>query len=115
MTGRRTPAVPFGDRLAGHPEQIAVLCEHVDDAAHAVAIAGRIIEALRTPLVLGDLELTVPVSVGMALAADLGADPDQLLAHADAAMYLAKNNGRSRAELFDDTPPVNLKTASLAG
>jgi hypothetical protein len=30
-------------------------------------------------------------------------------------MYRAKNNGRGRAELFDDTPPVYLKTASLAG
>ncbi|TQN44115.1 PAS domain S-box-containing protein/diguanylate cyclase (GGDEF)-like protein [Blastococcus colisei] len=82
-------------------DEIAILCEHVVDAAHATAIAERIIDAFRTPLALPSLELTVTVSVGIALAEHPGADPDRLIAHADAAMYRAKANGRGRAELHD--------------
>lgn len=86
-------------RLGG--DEIAVLCEDVVDAAHATAIAERIIDAFRTPLALRDIELTVTVSVGIALAEHPGAEPDRLIAHADAAMYRAKAIGRGRAELYD--------------
>ncbi|WNV75212.1 sensor domain-containing diguanylate cyclase [Geodermatophilus sp. DSM 44513] len=115
--GRLTDALRPEDtvaRLGG--DEIAVLCEHVVDAAHASAIAERIIDAFRTPLAVRHLELTVTVSVGVALAAHPEADPGQLIAHADAAMYRAKNNGRGRAELFGgDTPHVSMTTGPLAG
>ena len=89
-------------RLGG--DEIAVLCEHVVDGQHAMAIAERIIDACRTPIRLREAELTVTVSIGIALIDDPAADPEQLVARADAAMYRAKHNGRGRAELFDALP-----------
>lgn len=96
-------------------DEMAVLCEHVVDAAHAAAIAQRIVDAFRTPLTVGALDVPVTVSVGIALAEHPAADPDQVLDQADAAMYRAKHNGRGRAELFDDIPAFNGAQSRSAG
>jgi len=45
-------------------------------------------------VVLADTEIVVRTSIGLALADDPDSDPDQLLAHADAAMYAAKAQGK---------------------
>ena len=68
-----------------------------------MAIAERIIDAFRSPIMLRDME-AVTVSIGVALIDDPAADPEQLIARADAAMYRAKNSGRGRAELFGGLP-----------
>jgi EAL domain-containing protein (putative c-di-GMP-specific phosphodiesterase class I) len=44
----------------------------------------------------------VTASVGIALASEPGATSDGLLRDADAAMYMAKDRGRGRVEIFDD-------------
>ena len=102
LAARLTEALRPEDTVARFGgDEIAVLCEHVVDEPHAMAIAERIIDAVRTPILLRDEELAVTVSVGIALIDDPAVDPEQLIARADAAMYRAKNNGRGRAELFD--------------
>ena len=56
-------------------------------------------------------------SIGIALSADGTETADAILANADIAMYRAKDNGRSRYELFDEamqqwvTTQVALETA----
>jgi len=61
--------------------------------------------------------LRVSASVGIALCADGAKTTDAILDNADLAMYRAKDNGRSRYELFDAamqtwvTTQVTLETA----
>jgi diguanylate cyclase (GGDEF)-like protein/PAS domain S-box-containing protein len=83
-------------RLGG--DEFAVICEGAD-AATADHIAGRILSALAHPIATDDRTLYVSASVGIAAAPPLEAE--QLLSHADAAMYDAKARGRSRARVFD--------------
>jgi diguanylate cyclase (GGDEF)-like protein/PAS domain S-box-containing protein len=82
-------------RLGG--DEFVVVCEEVDEAA-AMALAGRLEEAIRQPLVVSGVEHRLTASIGVALG---HADPDTLLADADTAVYQAKAGGGSRVNLFD--------------
>src|SRR5204863_1471183 len=50
----------------------------------------------------GGREVFVSMSLGIALARDPNQRPEALLRDADAAMYLAKDRGRARFEVFDE-------------
>ena len=66
-------------------------------------MARRLAEALREPLVLDGERRYVTASVGMSFSAPGEHDPHALLRDADAAMYRAKERGKSRCEVFDDS------------
>jgi EAL domain-containing protein (putative c-di-GMP-specific phosphodiesterase class I) len=66
-------------------------------------VARRLAEALREPLVLDGERRYVTASVGMSFSASGEHDPHALLRDADAAMYRAKDMGKSRCEVFDDS------------
>src|SRR5262249_21147014 len=55
------------------------------------------------PFVVRSAETFVGVSIGIALTSSGEEAPDELLRDADAAMYHAKDAGRGRVEVFDDT------------
>jgi EAL domain-containing protein (putative c-di-GMP-specific phosphodiesterase class I) len=55
---------------------------------------------LSVPVDIDGIEVVTTGSIGIAVAAP-GSDADGLLRDADAAMYLAKSNGRNRYEIFD--------------
>jgi diguanylate cyclase (GGDEF)-like protein/PAS domain S-box-containing protein len=90
-------------RLGG--DEFVVLCEDVDDEHHAVAIAQRVVAAIESaPFVIRGLDLPMTASVGIALSpGEDQAHPEALLRDADAAMYRAKDQGRARLELFDES------------
>lgn len=68
----------------------------------ALMLARKLQSALREPLDLADgLNYTPRTSVGVAVYPDDGATSDELLRHADTAMYVAKNGGRDRAEMYN--------------
>ena len=80
-----------------------MLCEDIEGVHHATDFAERIIAALQVPFRFGDDDTHVSASIGIALSADGTETADAILANADIAMYRAKDNGRSRYELFDET------------
>ncbi len=55
---------------------------------------------LRTPLRLDGRVLHLTASAGIVLAS-AGTGPDELLCHADCAMYVAKSRGKNQAKLFE--------------
>lgn len=94
--------VPEGDlvaRLGG--DEFLVCFENVEGAVEAVAVAERLLQALRAPFRIGGEELVVSASIGVAISGPR-THPEELIRNADAAMYAAKEAGRSRVELFDD-------------
>jgi diguanylate cyclase (GGDEF)-like protein len=83
-------------------DEFVVVCEDQTAAFEASLVAGRIIDALREPVVVDGQEIFLSASIGIAMADGTGT-PESLLRDADAAMYRAKAKGRSRSEFFDTT------------
>jgi diguanylate cyclase (GGDEF)-like protein/PAS domain S-box-containing protein len=82
-------------------DELTVLCEDLDGEAGARAVAQRIAQLFEEPFSVEDGEAFLQASVGIALAGD-SATPEDLIRDADAAMYRAKDRGRSRVEVFDE-------------
>jgi diguanylate cyclase (GGDEF)-like protein/PAS domain S-box-containing protein len=80
-------------------DEFVVLCEQVTGHEGASQLAHRLMAALAEPLTIGGDEIFVTASVGIALS-DVVDTAESLLRQADAAMYQAKNDGRSRAVVF---------------
>jgi diguanylate cyclase (GGDEF)-like protein/PAS domain S-box-containing protein len=85
-------------RLGG--DEFAVLLESVTDRASAMSVAERITEAMQRAFTLGEREVFVTASVGIAFGPKPGQSADDILRHADMAMYQAKGNGKARCEVF---------------
>jgi diguanylate cyclase (GGDEF)-like protein len=88
-------------RLGG--DEFAILVEDGPDLSRAIAVANRIIEALRLSFPIEGQEITVGGSVGIAAARGEMTRADELLRNADVAMYTAKANGKGRAAVFEPT------------
>jgi diguanylate cyclase (GGDEF)-like protein/PAS domain S-box-containing protein len=87
-------------RLGG--DEFVVLCEDLETIQNATVLADRIISAIELPFAVGDDEVHISASVGIALSSDPNVDADAMVTHADIAMYRAKQGGRGRYELFDE-------------
>jgi diguanylate cyclase (GGDEF)-like protein/PAS domain S-box-containing protein len=70
-----------------------VMLGHQVDAAGAEATARRVIDAMARPFMLDGLSFTVTCSIGIALYPNDGTSMDELLRHADKAMYSVKEGG----------------------
>ncbi|MBV9041884.1 MAG: EAL domain-containing protein [Acidimicrobiia bacterium] len=84
-------------RLGG--DEFVVICEGVHSAGHARVLAERVAAIVSGGYRVARTEIFTSASVGVALGRD-GDTTEALLSDADAAMYLAKERGRGRVELF---------------
>jgi diguanylate cyclase (GGDEF)-like protein/PAS domain S-box-containing protein len=75
-------------RLGG--DEFVVLLEEVEAQEDASVVADKIRSAVREPVNVGSLVLMTRASIGVALYPEHGVDTEQLLKHADEAMYLDK-------------------------
>ena len=89
-----------GDALARiGGDEFAILLQSGPQPQSAQGVAEEIAQLLRTPFQLGDTEVTVSVSVGIAVAESPQTTCDELLRKADMALSLAKQNGKGRFEV----------------
>jgi diguanylate cyclase (GGDEF)-like protein/PAS domain S-box-containing protein len=103
--GRLRSCLRGGDtvsRLGG--DEFAVLLEESTDVS-PVEVANRIMRALESPFRIDGHELHVRASVGVAYANGQEGDAatEELLRNADVAMYVAKNQGKGRCEVYQPT------------
>ncbi|MCU1398383.1 MAG: hypothetical protein JWN62_1492 [Acidimicrobiales bacterium] len=82
-------------------DEFVIICDDVT-AADAQQIGERVLESVRRPAKLGDQEVHPSVSLGIAMS-DLDSTPASLLRDSDAAMFLAKERGRGRLEMFGES------------
>ena len=84
-------------------DEFTVLLPGITSEGYALGVARRLAETLREPLVLDGERRYVTASVGVSFSGPGEHDPHGLLRDADAAMYRAKELGKSRCEVFDDS------------
>jgi diguanylate cyclase (GGDEF)-like protein/PAS domain S-box-containing protein len=85
-------------RMGG--DEFVILCEDITDDAQLDVIVSHIMSAFTDPVVLPDRQLWVSVSAGV-VSGDASSSVAQLLSHADAAMYQAKERARGSVGRYD--------------
>jgi diguanylate cyclase (GGDEF)-like protein len=93
-------------RLAG--DEFAILLENVEDVGVATAVAQRVLDALNAPMPVAGKNLQPTASVGIAIGDAHYHHADEVLRDADLALYRAKELGRKRYEVFDETLAKNV-------
>jgi len=90
-------------RLSGD-EFVVILNEHADEPLNP-GIVQRVMDAVAQPVMLGNKEFFVTCSIGVAVYPSEGTTSDNLIEHADIAMYRAKKVGRNNFQFY--TPAMN--------
>jgi diguanylate cyclase (GGDEF)-like protein len=90
--------IGFCARLGG--DEFTVVVEHVREASDLEQAAEQLVQGFQDPLVVDGRELLMGLSLGGSLFPTHGRDPEGLLRAADAALFHAKAQGRSRLRMF---------------
>jgi len=100
-------------RLGG--DEFAVVLEGGAGEEQATAVAQRLIAALERPLEIDGLSIQVAASIGIACYPEHGRTVEELLQHADVALYCAKAS-QSAYELYaEEEDEYSLDRLALAG
>ncbi len=91
--------VDTASRLGG--DEFVVLLESLHDTDAVLRVADHLIEQIALPIVLPTWSSQVTASIGIAYYPQHAEDAQQLLKHADKAMYEAKSAGRNRWNTTD--------------
>ena len=89
-------------RLGG--DEFAVILPGLSDMTAIHHLARRMLESLHLPYDVMGAEVLSSASIGIALFPDHGATYDELLNHADEAMYRSKSLGRNTFSVFEGYP-----------
>jgi diguanylate cyclase (GGDEF)-like protein/PAS domain S-box-containing protein len=111
LAGRMKTALRDGDTLAriGGDEFVAVLVD-LERAQDWEPVLTRLLQVAAKPVHVDNELLQVSASIGVTLFPQDGVDADQLMRHADQAMYIAKQSGKNRYHLFDVDQDVAVQT-----
>jgi len=93
MRGSDTAARTGGD-------EFIVLLPVIETEQDAAMVAEKICHALDQPFELAGHRLNISCSIGVAVYPEHGNDEEQLIKHADIAMYYAKQSGRNNVKIF---------------
>ncbi|MGH8773113.1 MAG: putative bifunctional diguanylate cyclase/phosphodiesterase, partial [Burkholderiales bacterium] len=99
---RLTASVREGDtvaRLGG--DEFVVLLPNIRDHGDTQRVANKILENVSRPYTLEAQAFMVTPSIGIAVFPDDGANVEDLMRNADAAMYHAKQMGRNNCQFFN--------------
>ncbi|NGZ06401.1 MAG: EAL domain-containing protein [Magnetococcales bacterium] len=100
--GRRLDATLGGrgslSRLGG--DEFAVILPKTEDAQSVAQLADAMLQAMRVPFILHDVEFFVGASIGIGVHPLDGEDAKTLMKNVDAALYHAKERGRNNFQFF---------------
>ena len=100
---RLTRAVRESDTVGRQSgDEFIIVLSDLESADNAAATAAKVLAAFAAPYDVGEHKIRVSASIGVSIYPDDAADSLTLLAHADAAMYQAKDTGRNKVQLFKE-------------
>jgi diguanylate cyclase (GGDEF)-like protein/PAS domain S-box-containing protein len=88
-------------------DEFMVLLPGMRDRADIEQVAGKLLSAIEVPMEAEGRPLSVTPSVGIAIFPRDGTTPDELIKHADTAMYVAKSRGRANFQFFEPANAVS--------
>jgi diguanylate cyclase (GGDEF)-like protein/PAS domain S-box-containing protein len=91
-------------------DEFVLIVSEVQDLSGITEIAERIVSRLSMPMTIGDQEITVSASVGIAMYPEDGHSVEELLKNADAAMYHGKKAGRNTFSFYSPEMNVSIST-----
>ncbi len=94
-------------RLGG--DEFAIIRSESAGRDGLASLATRLIDSLSEPFRIGDDDVTIGTSVGIAIAPDHGGDFDTLLKSADIALYRAKSDGRGTYRFFEQEMDAKIR------
>ncbi len=114
VASRMKMALREVDTLAriGGDEFVAVLT-NIEGTQDCIQLVERVLCACAEPVHIQGQELKITASIGVTIYPQDDAEADQLMRHADQAMFEAKQNGKNRIYLFDSALDSEVKTRSL--
>jgi diguanylate cyclase (GGDEF)-like protein len=101
--------IDTGVRLGG--DEFVVLLEQITSVEDVASVAQRILHLLAEPVLVDQHHLHVTGSLGITIYPWDSANPQELLSHADAAMYRSKAQGGNTYQFYT----AGMKTAGLDG
>ncbi|HSA80830.1 MAG TPA: EAL domain-containing protein [Geminicoccaceae bacterium] len=102
VASRLRPAIRESDTFARFGgDEFAVVAPDVAGEAGAADLAERLVKLMAEPFRVGDGEVQIGASIGVALFPEGSNDPDQLITRADRALYWAKQENRGRVRFYD--------------
>mgnify|MGYP000050058935 CR=1 FL=1 len=88
-------------RLGG--DEFVILVEDLENDSEAFDVAQRITEFLSQPFTIENQLVFIGTSIGILFSDSRYENANTMLRDADTAMYFAKDNGKGRYEVFDDS------------
>jgi len=85
-------------RLGG--DEFTIVLPHLSHASDAAIVSQRIIQAMAKDFTVGKHHFRITTSIGIALYPSNGDDIDELIRHADIAMYHAKDQGKNNFQFY---------------
>ncbi len=87
-------------------DEFVILLTELTHAEDAAICAEKILLALSAPHCINEHSLQITASIGVVMYPNDGLDAEQLMRHADAAMYRAKRSGRHNYRFFESAMNV---------
>jgi diguanylate cyclase (GGDEF)-like protein len=84
-------------------DEFVLLLPEVDGPTDVEQVAQKIIDTVQLPFDLENQKIFISVSIGIAFFPEFGGSPDELIKHADIAMYQAKINGKNSYAMFNQS------------
>lgn len=86
-------------------DEFLVILSNLNSLAEAEPVAAKILTALTSVITIDNNEFHISASIGISGFPDDGQTADQIMSHADSAMYMAKEAGKNNYRFF--SPEIN--------
>ncbi|MFP3979345.1 EAL domain-containing protein [Marinobacter sp. KMM 10035] len=108
VTQRLEGCLRKGDTLSRFGgDEFTLLLPSVHGQEDASQIARKLIKTLKAPFLLGEHEVYVGVSIGIAIYPEAGCSMDQLIQNADIAMYHVKARGKDSYRFYSESMSID--------